>query len=107
MHRLNPWQTGGALAITAAVFYGICTFAVVAWPAGTLASFSVLTHGLDLKPLLPAAGLRFGWSGFFCALAGLVVATFGVGAVLAWIYNGLGGRRFAADRVSPARSQGT
>lgn len=55
MHPLNPWRTGGALAFTAAVLYGVCTFAVAVWPAGMLALFGVWTHGLERKPLLPTA----------------------------------------------------
>lgn len=93
MHRLNPWRTGGALAITAAVLYGVCAFAVAVWPAGTLAFFKLAMHGLDLEPLLPAAGLRFSWGGFFCGLAGLAIATFVAGALFTWIYNVLGGHR--------------
>lgn len=107
MHRLNPWRTGGALAVTAAVLYGVCTLAVAICPTGTLALLSVLTHGLDLKPLLPAEGLRVSWGGFIRGLAGLAFASFAAGALFVWSYNRFGGRRSEADRVPPARSQGT
>ncbi|MGQ0430521.1 MAG: DUF5676 family membrane protein [Gammaproteobacteria bacterium] len=51
MDKLNPWRTGSALALTAAVTSVICAAAVYLFPDATVAFVNSWMHGLDLAAL--------------------------------------------------------
>lgn len=90
MERLNPWRTGSALALTAAVTSIVCAAAVYLFPDGTVAFVNSWLHGLDLaalrsdRPWTPG-GLALGL--FNAALAGFLA-----GALFAFCRNLTAGR---------------
>lgn len=48
---MKPIYTGLALSITAMVFYSLCTFAEVMWPAKVMEFMNALFHGLNFRRL--------------------------------------------------------
>jgi len=91
MNTLNPWRTGGATALTAAVISVLCAVAVYLFPHGTVNFVNSWMHGLDLtiisveKPWT-LGSLTYGL--FNAALAGFLV-----GALFACCYNLVGRAR--------------
>jgi hypothetical protein len=85
MSKLNPWRTGCAVALTAAIVSMICAGAVYLFPQGTVDFVNSWTHGLDLtvlrtdRPLTPG-GLLLGL--FNASLTGFVI-----GALYAFTHN--------------------
>lgn len=51
MISLNPWRTGVAVALTAAITSIVCAAVVYMFPDGTVAFVNSWTHGLDLAVL--------------------------------------------------------
>jgi hypothetical protein len=90
MISLNPWRTGIAVALTAAITSIVCAAVVYLFPDGTVAFVNSWTHGLDLaviqsdKPWTPG-GLLLGT--FNVAVTGFLV-----GALFAWCRNLTAGR---------------
>ena len=95
MNKLDPWRTGSAVALTAAIVSIVCALAVYLFPEGTVDFVNSWTHGLDLtllrsdRPMTPGSVL----SGLFnVSLTGFVI-----GALFAWARNLVGhGRNMAA-----------
>ena len=87
MSDLNPWRTGAALSLTIAVGYTACAIFFSVWPGAAMAFLNALFHGLDFSKLEPAAPWSF--TAFVCTVAILVIWSFAVGALFAWLYNRL------------------
>ena len=85
MSKLNPWRTGAALALTAAVVSLVCAALVYINPDSMVAFVNSWLHGLDLAVLRSdkpwtVAGVLLGM--FNAALTG-----FAVGALFAVCRN--------------------
>ena len=85
MNKLDPWRTGIAVALTAAIVSIVCALAVNLFPQGTVDFVNSWTHGLDLtllrsdRPMTVVSVL----SGVFnISLTGFVI-----GALFAWARN--------------------
>jgi hypothetical protein len=89
MNRLNPWRTGIALALTAAIISLICAAAVYLFPDGTVAFVNSWTHGLDLTSLRTDRPWTLG--GLALGLFNVTLTGFLAGALFACCYN-LAGR---------------
>jgi hypothetical protein len=95
MNKFDPWRTGAAVALTAAIVSIFCALAVYLFPQGTVEFVNSWTHGLDLtvlrsdRPMTPGSVL----SGLFnVSLTGFVI-----GALFAWARNLIGyGKSIAA-----------
>ncbi len=85
MDRLNPWRTGSATALTAALLSVICAAAVYLFPQGTLDFVNSWTHGLDLTALRSERGWTVG--GLTLGLFNVSLTGFGVGVLFACCYN--------------------
>ncbi|HEU4693452.1 MAG TPA: DUF5676 family membrane protein [Vicinamibacterales bacterium] len=88
MNKLDPWRTGVAVALTAAIVSIICALAVYLFPQGTVEFVNSWTHGLDLtllrsdRPMTPGSVL----SGLFnVSLTGFLIGT-----LFAWARNLIG-----------------
>lgn len=88
MNKLDPWRTGVAVALTAAIVSVVCALAVYLFPQGTVEFANSWTHGLDLtllrsdRPMTPGSVLL----GLFnVSLTGFVI-----GALYAWTRNLIG-----------------
>ena len=88
MIKLDPWRTGVAAALTAAIVSIVCALGVYLFPQGTVEFVNSWTHGLDLtllrsdRPMTPGSvvlGL------FNVSLTGFVI-----GALFAWARNLIG-----------------
>ena len=85
MEKLNPWRTGGALALTAAVISVICAAAVYLFPQGTVDFVNSWTHGLDFTMLRSDRPWTLG--GLAYGLSNVTLTAFLIGALFAWCYN--------------------
>jgi hypothetical protein len=90
MEKLNVWVVGAALAVTAAVLYGVCAAAFALRPAATLDFFNAWFHGLNLSGMQSGAK-PFTLGLFIYGLAGLSVSAFVTGAVYTLFVNWLNG----------------
>lgn len=88
MDRLNPWRSGGAAALTAAVLSLACAAAVYFFPQGTLDFVNSWTHGLDLTTLRSERPWTLG--GLALGVINVSLTAFVVGVVFACSYNLLG-----------------
>lgn len=85
MNNLDPWRTGVAVAVTAAIVSIVCALAVYLFPQGTVEFVNSWTHGLDLTLLRSDRPMTLGsvLSGLFnVSLTGFVI-----GALFAWARN--------------------
>jgi hypothetical protein len=88
MNKLDPWRTGVAVALTAAIVSVVCALAVYVFPQGTVDFVNSWTHGLDLTLLRSDRPMTLGsvLSGLFdVSLTGFVI-----GALFAWARNLIG-----------------
>jgi len=88
MDKLNPWRTGSAMALTAAVTSAVCLVAVYLFPQGTVDFVNSWTHGLDLTLIRSDRP----WT-FWMSVYGLLNATltgFLFGVLFAYCYNLVG-----------------
>lgn len=85
----NPYRAGGALAITVAIGYALCTIAFWLFPDASANFMNALFHGLDFSPLKRDGTFTF--ASFVYAFTVLVVWAFLMGAGL------------RLDRGTPAR----
>lgn len=88
MNKLNPWRTGAATALTAAIVSILCALAVYLFPQGTVEFVNSWTHGLDLTVLRTDRPMT---------LANVVLGVFNVsltgfliGALFTWVLNLIG-----------------
>lgn len=88
MDRLNPWRTGAAAALTAALLSVICAAAVYLSPQGTLEFVNSWTHGLDLTALRSERAWTLG--GLALGLFNVSLTGFTVGVLFACCYNLVG-----------------
>ncbi len=87
MNKLNPWQTGAALALSAAILNIICLTALTFWPDAALDFVSAWAHGIDLNLLRPASIRSLTVGRFFYGLSGILITGFVIGALYAFMYN--------------------
>ncbi|NHZ91114.1 hypothetical protein F2P45_19125 [Massilia sp. CCM 8733] len=92
---MKPLQTGLALSVTAALFYSLCTFIEIVWPAQFMAFTNALFHGMDFRALQSVA--PHPWRDFFSALTVIALWAFIMGAFFAALYGAL-------DRIRLHRS---
>ena len=85
MNRLNPWRTGSALALTAALISVLCALAVYLFPQGTVDFVNSWTHGLDLTVLKSDRPWTLG--GVVYGVINVALIGFISGALYAWCYN--------------------
>lgn len=85
MDRLNPWHTGSATALMAAVVSVTCAVAVYLFPEGTLEFVNSWTHGLDLTSLRSNRAWTLG--GLAHGLFNVTLTGFLAGALYAGCYN--------------------
>lgn len=86
--KLNPWQVGSAMALTAAVISVVCTVAVFLFPDGTVGFVNAWVHGLDLTLLMSNKPWTLG--GLAYGLFGVTLTGFLGGALFAVCYNLIG-----------------
>ena len=103
MNKLNPRQTGTALALTVAILYIACVTAFTFWPEAALDFVNAWIHGIDLKLLRPAGGRPLTAGMFFYGLSGILVTGFGVGALYAVMYNFAGRCPACRSGIEPAK----
>ncbi len=84
---MAPLRTGTALAVTVAVFYGLCALVWVAAPGPSLSFMNSLFHGMDFTSMVRPG--PFEWGGFVFALLLLSAWAWLAGAFFAWIHNQL------------------
>jgi hypothetical protein len=82
------FSTGLALAVTVAIFYGLCTLLWVVAPGPFLGFMNSLFHGMDFTSLLTTA--PFSWGGFVEALLVMSIWAFLAGAFFGWLRLHLG-----------------
>lgn len=87
MNKLNPWQTGTALALTLAALYFVCVVAFMFWPETALDFVNAWVHGIDLNLLRPVASKPLTIGLFLYGLSGILVSGFVMGAFYALMYN--------------------
>ena len=76
-------RTGLALAVTVAVFYGLCTLVWLAAPGPFLGFMNSLFHGIDFSSLVHPGGFSVG--GFVEALIVMALWAFLAGTFFGWI----------------------
>jgi hypothetical protein len=81
-------RTGVALAATDAVFYALCTLALLAAPGPFLNFMNGLFHGMDFSTLIRPS--PFSWPGFLEALVVMTVWGFLAGTFFGWLRDLLG-----------------
>ena len=81
---MSPVRNGIALAVTVGAGYAACTLAFWAWPEFAMMFMNGLFHGLNFRKL-EAPGILFSFGGFAYGLVGLMVWTFLLGALFAWL----------------------
>lgn len=86
MTKLDPWRSGIALAVTAAIAYAICALIFATFPDASANFMNALFHGLDFRKLQPAPG-GFSLAGFGGAIAVMAAWGFVVGALFAVVRN--------------------
>lgn len=83
MRPVNPWLTGGALALTVVVAYTVCALVFVSFPGASMRFMNALFHGLDFGKLQITPG-SFSLFDF-----GIVVVIWGAaGFVVGVLYGG-------------------
>ena len=85
--QLSVVRTASALAITAVLLNGVCAAMVAWWPAEAISLANSWMHGLDLQPIRATMPMTLG--GLLGGSVALAAVGFVVGAVYAWVYNGL------------------
>jgi hypothetical protein len=85
MNRLNPWHTGGAVALMVAIVSVACAAAVYLFPDGTVEFVNSWTHGLDLTVLKSDRAMTPG--SVLLGLFNVSLTGFVIGALFAGSYN--------------------
>jgi hypothetical protein len=85
MDRLNPWRSGSAMALTAAVISVVCVVAVYLFPQGTVDFVNSWMYGQDLTMLRSSRSWTV--SGLAYGLVNITLTGFLVGALFACCYN--------------------
>jgi hypothetical protein len=88
MNKLDPWRTGIAVALTAAIVSVVCAVAVQLFPEGPLRVVNSWTHGLDLTVLRAGRSLTF--PSVALGVFNVSLTGFLVGALFAWSRNLIG-----------------
>lgn len=83
----TPLKTGGALAITVAVGYALCTIVFWLFPDASANFMNALFHGLDFTPLKREGTLTF--ASFAYGFTVLVVWALLMGAFFGWVWERL------------------
>ena len=83
----RPFSTGIALAVTAGVFYALCTLAWLLAPGPFLGFMNSLFHGMDFSAMVQTR--PFEWSGFLVALLALSGWALLAWTFYAWLRNRL------------------
>ena len=100
--RLEPTVIGNAGATVAALLFTVCALAVALAPSWTVSMAATLFH-LDVTALAPSIS----WAGYFAGVVCWTVATWGILATTAALYNLLLRRHAAAASGELARDAGT
>ena len=95
MEKLNPWQVGSAMTLTAAIISLVCTAAVFLFPDGMVNFVNAWVHGLDLSVLKSDKPWTLG--GLIYGLIGVSLTGFLSGMLFAVCYN-LAGKCLASRR---------
>lgn len=85
----NSYKAGGALAITVAIGYALCSIVFWLFPEASTNFMNALFHGLDFSPLKRGGTFTF-WS-FVYGFTVLVVWAFLMGTVFDWVSERLAG----------------
>ena len=85
MNKLDPWRTGIAVALTAAIVSIVCALAVYLFPQGTVEFVNSWTHGLDLTLLREDRPMTLG--SLLSGLVNVSLTGFVIGALFAWARN--------------------
>jgi hypothetical protein len=88
MNKLDPWRTGIAVALTAAIVSIVCALAVYLFPQGTVEFVNSWTHGLDLTLLREDRPMTLG--SLLSGLVNVSLTGFVIGALFAWARNLIG-----------------
>ena len=83
----QPFRLGGALAITVAVGYALCTIAFWLFPDAAANFMNALFHGLDFRALKVSGAFTFG--SFAYGLGVLVAWAFLLGTLFGWVAHRL------------------
>lgn len=92
MINASPIRLGAALAVTVGIGYTACAFVFWLFPEASANFMNALFHGLDFRKLQVKSTI-FDFGSYAYAVAVLVAWTFGLGAILGWMLNRLGGGR--------------
>jgi len=84
---MKPLQTGLALSVTVAVFYSLCAFVEMLWPAQFMGFMNALFHGMDFR--LQYTTELHPWRDYFYAVSVMALWAFALGAFFATVHNGL------------------
>ena len=88
MNKLDPWRTGGATALTAAIVSILCALAVYLFPQGTVEFVNSWTHGLDLTVLRTERPMTLG--SVVLGVCNVALTGFVLGALFSWARNLIG-----------------
>ena len=80
----NPLRTGIALSATVGFAYAACSLFFWLWPEAGVTMANALFHGLDFRKLQSGPAL-FQFGGFVYALVVMMVWSFVLGALFAWL----------------------
>ncbi|TFW13340.1 hypothetical protein E4L96_19775 [Massilia arenosa] len=94
---MNTWRNSLALAVTAVLFYALCTLTAAAFPDQFLVFMNSLFHGLDFRILKSNAA--FDWRGFCLAAAVMFLWTLAFAAVFQAVAHWLAAQRLSARRA--------
>jgi hypothetical protein len=95
----NPYKAGGALAITVAIGYALCTIVFWLFPEASANFMNALFHGLDFSPLKRSGTFTF--PSFVYGFTVLVSWAFLMGTVFGWVAQRLLGPGEPAVAVKP------
>ncbi|GBG14776.1 MFS transporter [Novimethylophilus kurashikiensis] len=85
MNKLNPWQVGGAMALTLAIINVICAILVSLFPDLIVSFVNAWTHGIDLTVLQTSKSMTLG--SVILGVINVAVTGFLVGSLYAACYN--------------------
>ena len=88
MSKLDPWRTGVAVALTAAIVSIVCAVAVHLFPQGTVEFVNSWTHGLDLTVLRTDRPMTLASN--VLGIFNVSLTGFLIGALFAWARNLIG-----------------
>lgn len=88
---MNHFRNGCALALTAVLFYSLCTAAALLWPDAFVAFVGDIFHGMDFARLMREQG--YNWRSYFNAAWIMGAWAFAMGTTFSWLACRLHGGR--------------